>query len=614
MLYKTVANKDFEIVNLTGKTLPSELKELLRYGANYVPHMELCNCTQKDIYGKDLVEASKKMFLESTGYFPRTNENMSTISNLKLLMIQVPSNSKESAFLETLIEEFSKKLFNCGKKCRVYNKFEKLVPSGTILSVSDKGLGICLLPVEWFIKQYVVQAQKGGHIQTGFSNTECVSLLLKNISMFRADLNSQERLHLKQYFKSGGKQHRIGVLKLIPKIHKLEKITAQSWVDLPSRPIRGAENCPINPYSKVLCYILQDMHKELSKVMDKFPIVYGCDEYSRNIHRASFKSEDWSKITLISGDFSDAYTQSQLNDLIKSIERIGKILHWPGGKISLAKKLSALVFENCYFETPSGIMRQLSGFPMGGHSSREGLDNLLLDCELQILYDDLASSCQYYYRMVDDVSTAVVGDFSNVRKIITLFSKFYPDTMPLNIQISFGYSRFLDQHLLKFLCPGSSFKLTTSLAYKALSLFEYVPYNSNISPRYKGCIVPSFLNRVVRRCTDRPDRQHHIKFLDRMLRHRNQNMTDIKNKFHCFFVKMKNPRSITMKRDYRQCIKITFDATSGIHKLTRSSLLEAYKRLGRRRPLIVYSSLPKVLSHIITKRKLLKRIKSYAVI
>ena len=250
---------------------------------------------------------------------------------------------------------------------------------------------------------------------------------------------------------------------------------------------------------------------------------------------------------------------------------------------------------------------------MGDHSSREGLDNLLLDCELQILYDDLAGNCQYYYRMVDDVSTAVVGDFSNVRKIITLFSKFYPDTMPLNIQISFGYSRFLDQHVLKFLHPGSSFKLTTSLAYKALSLFEYVPYSSNISPRYKGCIVPSFLNRVVRRCTDRPDRQHHIKFLDRMLRHRNQNMTDIKNKFHSFFVKIKNPRSITVKRDYRHCIKITFDTTSGIHRLTRSSLLEAYKKLGRKRPLIVYSSLPKVLSHIITKRKLLKRIKSHVV-
>ena len=99
--------------------------------------------------------------------------------------------------------------------------------------------------------------------------------------------------------------------------------------------------------------MLQEMHKTLRGILSNsgigFPVIYGCDEYSRNIHQIEFDRTTWSKKTLISGDFSDAYTQSSLLDLQSSISKLGTLSKWPQHNNSLAKKLTGLVFENCYF-------------------------------------------------------------------------------------------------------------------------------------------------------------------------------------------------------------------------------------------------------------------------
>ena len=128
-------------------------------------------------------------------------------------------------------------------------------------------------------------------------------------------------------------------------------------------------------------------------------------------------------------------------------------------------------------------MRQTQGFPMGGHSSREGLDNILLSSEFDILSNLLDTNLHHYVRLVDDISLAINGEFYSVRRIVHDMARFYPKAMPLNVQISFGYSHFLDSHVYNLLQPSQVNHLTTTLAYKPLSNFEYVPFNSNIAPR-----------------------------------------------------------------------------------------------------------------------------------
>ena len=190
---------------------------------------------------------------------------------------------------------------------------------------------------------------------------------------------------------------------------------------------------------------------------------------------------------MVSADFSDAYTQSKLIDLQRAIEKLGLIVHWPVENISLCIKLAELTFNNCYFETPEGIHRQSQGFPMGGHSSREGLDTILLASEIDLLKTPgLDTYLKSYMRLVDDVSLIANTKFSNLRQLITLLGTHYPRSMPLNIQISFGYSQFLDVHITNVYPKEEIGKFSTSLAYKPLAQFDFTTYDSNVSPTYKG--------------------------------------------------------------------------------------------------------------------------------
>ena len=88
--------------------------------------------------------------------------------------------------------------------------------------------------------------------------------------------------------------------------------------------------------------------------------------------------------------------------------------------------------------------------------------------------------------MVDDISIILNGPFTSIMGLLRNMAAVYPKAMPLNIQISFGYSRFLDCHINNYLQKSTVNKVTTSLAFKQLARFDYVPFSSNISPSYKG--------------------------------------------------------------------------------------------------------------------------------
>ena len=92
----------------------------------------------------------------------------------------------------------------------------------------------------------------------------------------------------------------------------------------------------------------------------------------------------------------------------------------------------------------------------------------------------------FYYRLVDDISLVLDGGPQAIRSLLNKLAQFYPDTMPLNVQISYGYSHFLDSHVYNFLQKDQANSFTTSLSYKPLTKFDYVPFSSNVAPEYKG--------------------------------------------------------------------------------------------------------------------------------
>ena len=236
-------------------------------------------------------------------------------------------------------------------------------------------------------------------------------------------------------------------------------ITSDTWKILSSRPIRGAENDPMRAPSKALLGLLKLMLLEFKDKFppcffgqeSTFPVLAGCDDYINRISKVNLSGEIFTKTTLITADFGDAYTETSIPGLQKSISVIGNIFGYGNEYITLMQKMVKLVFTNCVFYTPTGLYRQTKGMPMGDFSSRDSLDIVLTRSELNIINfsRSIPLGIHLFCRLVDDISVLCQGDFEQVRILISTIARNYPN-MPLNFQISFGYSRFLDLHIYNF--------------------------------------------------------------------------------------------------------------------------------------------------------------------
>ena len=124
----------------------------------------------------------------------------------------------------------------------------------------------------------------------------------------------------------------------------------------------------------------------------------------------------------------------------------------------------------------------------------------------------MSSSVKMYCRLVDDISSIVQGEFQDVESLLKLMAENYP-MMPLNVQLSFGYSRFLDLHVYNIdvnEAKNESYSPCHVLAYKEISSFSYTPCSSNIHEQYKHAVVPISLHRAHTRNSLQQDVDHHL--------------------------------------------------------------------------------------------------------
>ena len=175
-----------------------------------------------------------------------------------------------------------------------------------------------------------------------------------------------------------------------------------------SRPIRGAENCPMRIPSRMLHSLLKEMLLEFKNKFSepiKYPVLSGCDDYLERLSSTNLSGEKFKLTTLVSADFGDAFTETSIPKLTETISKIGHILDYKDDHIEIMVDLVTLVFSNSYFFTPYGLYRQTKGMPMGVFSSRESLDVVLALSEFEILKTsiDLETDIKLYARLVDDI-------------------------------------------------------------------------------------------------------------------------------------------------------------------------------------------------------------------
>jgi hypothetical protein len=613
-----------KILNLCKVKTPAALMKVLSMGTKSVPNNQVTDYNYFNVIDQDLKNAVDRCFFKMVGFWPLSN-SISTMNQYCIeILAQCPSNHLFTNFMYTIVTQYrdyyTEYKSSSNPACRLNVEVTpkpSIVPRGCILTVSDKNLGPVLVPYSWYIQVYGQQAVLGGHVPVLDSEGCLLVKMSHTISEFRDSLSCSELSVFKTVYIYTGSSFRLATLKVIPKIHKLKgDISHESLSSLPSRPIRGGENCPFNPYSIVLCKLLQHLHND---VRDKlfpvngliYPIVLGTSSYLDRLSNVQLvTNENWCNSWVVSGDFSDAYTLGTLDDLTIAVHNLSNLVGWAPHCVSLVIKLCNLVCKNCFFTTPFGIKHQSRGFPMGGHSSREILDTILLSCEYNILSS--ISGCCFYQRMVDDVSIIFICDLSTVHANLELMASKYPSSMPLNIQISFGYSRFLDLSIVKlFQNDPSSSIFHTFLCYKELTQFDYVPFTSNVAPLYKGCVVPGFIHRASTINSLASSRAHSYSLLLRILSCRNQEMNIIHQKFRRAIASIIRKQSSCFELGGNGVAVVTYDHESKVHNLVVDIIRSSYLSIGTVPPAIIYKSLPRIMELLCSKRSDIRKIRAH---
>ena len=407
----------------------------------------------------------------------------------------------------------------------------------------------------------------------------------------------------------------------MPKVHKLKgEINEQSWKSLTGRPIRGAEQCPTNAPSIALCKLIQNMLGDLKEcyrtlapnsILSKlsFPLIKGCDAYSSALNDINLMTSSFSSTFLLSADFSDAYTLSIRKRLQESIGYLGQMLSYQHEHIALIVGLVDLVFDNVFFFSIFGLQRSTRGYPMGGHASRDALDIDLLRSEIELLSGIMlqCSTIHYYGRMVDDISIIIQGSFDDMTKVLIKMATTYPN-MPLNVQISQNFSKFLDMNIYNFRNKDDDdfYNLTTTLSWKTQNSYNYISENDNKCPRYKGAVVPVTMTRIMRRCTRFDEVQHHSNFIFKILKTRGQCPLRIEQRKRNFIKRLKNKRNNDFATGGHIFTSI-FDSVSKSHEVTKNIL----SRSAKFKISMIYKSLPSSAARICPKRKILAKITSY---
>ena len=570
--------------------------------------------------------ACKNMFRSLIGCYPQSLSMKCSMDwYIKGLIAKAPNNEKLVSSLILMRENYIsslpviKNLPNIGKTDM--KKMVDLIPTNAILSPSDKNLGACLLPPSWYEKEYESQIEKGGYELQDMDENQCISLLLSQITKFRAGLSREQTIMLMEKWPKGFQvEPKIGILKLVPKIHKLSgPINSESWLELKSRPIRGSENDPMNTPSKALYRFLQELLSgfrqtfpalNASDQTNNFSVLSGCEDYLERLSKLQLDKEEHSRTFLISADFSDAFTQTQIPKLQESVSVIGHVLKYQKQTIDVINGLIELVFNNCYFSTPTGLYRQTHGMPMGDYSSRDGLDCVLAASEYEIIFlaNLMPLKIHLFTRLVDDISLVLQGDFKDVETLLCSMAERYP-LMPLNVQVSFSYSRFLDLHIFN-MYPKSEqnqkYSLETTLAYKENSVFSYTPQTSNVHGKYKCSVVPISLHRAHTRCTDDRDINHHIHFMKAIVGARNQDPLTVQKKCEKFFQKRRSGGQKDMKESKKKLYTtpVIFDRVSGEHKVVFKLIRESFKNEVQ----VVFKSRNKVGSVLCPKRRTISKL------
>ena len=640
--------------NFTKNNICKKTIKLLDKGLNFVPKiLPTVESTNKDFktYVNEIIVGTYEGKTKKKAQLGTNKINLSNYSHNEIMSAVCMQPNCDSEIIEALSEFIEKvfsnknKLFNkttknkckhkkinildmdgnnTGRnrcvykdKCRYAEMYKKLEIADSFVSAADKGIGTTILPKMWYVKEFDLLKQNVNYEFTEMNTEECIRWLAGKCNDFIRMLSRNENEIFKKLFEKDNGEHKVACIRLIGKVHKLKcKPSFSVHNKVPSRIVRGGEQCPINPYSKILkvflTEILTDLKDNFNKICNSnrnFPLIIGCEEMGNILKNVVLPTKDTFKTLLVTSDFKDAFVNATLEQLIEAVKKACSWLKYDHDKESLIIKLAILCITTCTFETPDGVAISKNGYPIGGHSSCECLNLTLAVNEMDAIKtiptdNDTPISI---VRLVDDVHYVFNGEFDDIITVLKHFGSMYPNIL-LNVQISPRFSNFLDYKIFN-LFYGQE-KLITTLSRKELNNYNYVLPTSNVPRNYKGCVVESTMYRIEGRCTEEKDKFIQKMYMYLIMLSKKYSKSDVFNRIAKYKHRKKFGKT-KVETDYSNRIrsKIRYDDATPLWKFFRDMSNNISKKLNIKGPNIVPTL--KLLNFIKTKRQIISEIKKY---
>ena len=157
-----------KIHNLTDFSISPQLEEYVSNGLSEVPPSKIDMEKIKCEVVVDVKRACSKIFHNFEGFYPYLVSSAQSLESYILDLIKLaPNNQTLITALSTIRENYRSymKTYVPPRKTD-YPSMQELsdyIPVDTILLPSDKNMGPCLLPLEWFVKEYKAHIEKGGY-------------------------------------------------------------------------------------------------------------------------------------------------------------------------------------------------------------------------------------------------------------------------------------------------------------------------------------------------------------------------------------------------------------------------------------------------------------------
>ena len=498
---------------------------------------------------------------------------------------------------------------------------------GKVIIKSDKNIGYGLYTIEQVIELYQKTNEENGYVKVNITNEE----YLKNISKLKAELLPEipEWIDLKipLRFKENLKQTEgeIAFMKILPKVHKLQTPSFETFGSLTCRTIKAGNNDPLNAISAVIGKVTKHLVKMVKiYLIRKYgfqPSVEGGDEAFERISSGKWKVE-WSRSINAQGDIVNLYPSLDFKYVKIAYEKAFIIVKIDPETCQYIINGLYITMTNNVFRQPCGHFKSggttkkqsANGFAIGDLSAAAGSNLTLLISEDKILeklkIENLLKNIHIYLRYMDDLKILLKGEREDMFKALKIISTGYPQILKLKMKVSYFCNNFLDMKT-HHLPPSGEIQI--SLLRKKNNSYDVTRKSSNTTEHIKKSAMYSYCYRMHRRTNSIRDYKHQHRVNSFIFSSRGQSKKDFLDVVKEVQKKVKkqerrkskNIKGTYIGKDKKYGGKISYDQETSSHKHIRNLIQRSKLPSHLNLPILVPGV--KMEQYIFTKKKFEKK-------